>query len=101
MCNLLLDENLDVNIQNCDGNSPLHFLVRVKQPNLEDLLLEIIKKYIAKGGKVSVVNKYRETPLHCCFRGFASVGKLLLEHKADPNALTLFVFILIICIIFY
>lgn len=53
MCDLLLDENIDVNVQNADGNSALHLLVRVKQPDLEESLLNVIKKYIARGGNVS------------------------------------------------
>ena len=97
MCEKLLrfETLIDVNIKNNDGNTPLHYLVRLSNTN-DHQLLTVIQSMIEKGADVNCANKYGETPLHCCFRGIPPVAKLLLSSNANPNALSLFFFYLIL-----
>lgn len=87
MCGVLLEEELDVNVQTSDGNSILHFLVRINHS--ENELLSVVQKVIQRGGNVHALNKYDETPLHICAkRGLPSVAQLLIDAHANVNAST-------------
>ncbi len=47
-----------VNIRNCDGNVPLHFISR------SFLNQKILSTMMKKGVDINARNKYEETPLH-------------------------------------
>lgn len=89
MCEALLAVNgIDVTLQNSDGNTVLHYLVRIRMdgPDL-DRLLSVIECVISKGLDVNVANNYGEVPLHhSCFRNSLAVVELLLGADADVNA---------------
>ena len=83
MCEILLDnKDIDVNIVNKDGNTPLHYLVRHVED--DEVLYRVVRKIIELSANVNSRNKLKEAPLHqACFRGNATVVKILLEANAD------------------
>lgn len=88
----LLDEkDLDVTCQNADGNSALHYLVRLRcGANKRELRLDVLRKLLSRDPEgVHRHNKNGETPLHAaCFSGNLDTCELLLDAHSDPNART-------------
>jgi ankyrin repeat protein len=78
---------IQVNMQNADGNTALHYLSRKKHDESVSSLLE--KLLFVKKANVNISNAIGERPLHCaCFRGEIETVKLLLKANADPNVIT-------------
>jgi len=87
ICKLLLSvDEIDVTKRNKDGASVLHYLVR--HP-LTEKRKEVILTIVGKGLDISCGSRHGETPLHSTsFRGHNDVVQFLLEHGANPNAIT-------------
>ena len=76
---LVIDCGVNPNIQNKDGDTPLHSAALNGKSEVVKLLLE-------HGADPNIQNKDGMTPLHFATeRGSPEVVKLLLEHGADPN----------------
>ena len=76
---LLLEHNPDVNIQDGDGSTPLHWCAIKGNGNLCRLLLE-------HNADVNIRDKHGYTPLHWPARvGNEHLCRLLLEHNAMPR----------------
>src|ERR1700733_5173884 len=76
----LLKQHVDVNAQQGDGASALHWAANLDNLTIADLL-------IRAGGRVDVANDLGSTPLHlaCTNRSAAMVDRLL-GTKANPNS---------------
>jgi|SRR5579863_2141696 len=76
----LLKQHVDVNAQQGDGASALHWAANLDNLTIADLL-------IRAGARVDAVNDLGSTPLHlaCTNRSSAMVGRLV-EAKANANA---------------
>jgi ankyrin repeat protein len=95
LCKLLLKYSADVNMQDKDGNTPLHWAVRKGNESLLLLMLEngagtsVIVRLLLENGastSVNVQNTDGQTPLHLAvlIRN-ESVVRLLLANGADVN----------------
>ena len=79
LCRLLLEHNADVNVEDKDGYTPLHWCVRDGKENLGRLFLE-------HNADVNMKDYSGYTPLHwCAGEGTENLCRLLLEHNADVN----------------
>lgn len=82
---LLENPKSNVNLVDCDGNTPLHiFCKNYKTPKCEDL----ITTYITKGASVNAKNAQGETPLHyAVFNPSLKVliAECLLKAGANPD----------------
>jgi ankyrin repeat protein len=86
---MLDDPELDVAIANTDGNTSLHYLVRLRcGPKKRDMRIQMLKKLIARNPSiVGIANKKHEFPLHYAC-GTSDAALVLLEHGADVNVVT-------------
>ncbi|MGO4877556.1 ankyrin repeat domain-containing protein [Pedobacter psychrotolerans] len=88
--NLLIKFGADVNIQDIDGKSPLHYLGD-DNPDSKGNQLEIAKSLIENGASISLLDNYKNNPLIAIvsYPGEDEVRiplvKLLLENGADIN----------------
>lgn len=77
---VLLKQGVDVNAQEGDGSTALHFAAYFDNPGMADLL-------IRAGARVDRANDLGATPLHlACNNGSAAMVDRLLAGKANPNA---------------
>ena len=89
----LVDAGSDVNAQDNEGNTPLHFAV--KRLNREKLLARdyegIVRLLLEKKADVHIVNIAGATPLHTAsaFRADPSAVEMLIHAGADVNLKTL------------
>ena len=76
----LLETSVNIEVQNCDGNAPLHLAAQCENPLLTILLL-------SKKANVKVINILGNTPLHeaATFQNGDSL-KALIEADAELNA---------------
>jgi len=75
---LLLRHGADINAQGVDGGTPLENAVSYGHT-------EMVKCLLANGAQVNARAIYGRTPLHvAAWRDDAAIGRLLLEHGADP-----------------
>ncbi len=84
------ETNLNLNIRDKDGNSPLHVLISNSLNDLtEDRKLEIIDKMLINNGVlINAYNNLNITPLHLAAKKqYGKILKYLLDKGADPNAL--------------
>ncbi len=84
---LLETENIDVNIQNGNGNSPLHLACVSGKIKIVELLLN----YKINGNYVTNTNlqdKYKYTALHYVYYDHIKIVKLLLDHKINGRYVT-------------
>jgi ankyrin repeat protein len=83
MCKLLLSqEDTAVHLENTDGNTPLHYLVRHAGS------VDTIQLLLARKADPNAKNSHAETALHyACMRGHEEIVSFLLKNGADPNAL--------------
>src|ERR1017187_10067471 len=76
----LLKQHPDVNAQQGDGATALHWAANLDNLTIADLL-------IRAGARVDVANDLGSTPLHlACTNRSAPMVDRLLEAKANPNA---------------
>ncbi|HYK58525.1 MAG TPA: ankyrin repeat domain-containing protein [Bryobacteraceae bacterium] len=76
----LLNQHTDVNAQQGDGSTALHFAAYFDNLTIADLL-------IRAGARVNTPNDLGSTPLHlACNNGSAAMAERLLAAKANPNA---------------
>src|SRR5215471_9568887 len=76
----LLTQRVDVNSQQGDGSTALHFAAYSDNLTIADLL-------IGAGARVDAANDLGSTPLHlACNNGSAAMVERLLTAKANPNA---------------
>ncbi len=82
----LLDRNINVNNQNKDGNTALHYLAEPYDEN--DDTIHIITKLIEHNGDVNIRNKYGNTPLWTATfnsKGkYLSIVEVMIKFGADP-----------------
>ncbi len=75
----LVDDGVDVNAEDLDGNRALHWAVRSDAAEAAGRLLE-------SGADPAVENRHGVTPLYLAAEnGNASIARLLIEAGADPN----------------
>ena len=83
--NLLIRENADVTLASHNGYTPLHWAFK-KNINIE-IVDTLIKHTIKYNGNINAKNEDGYTPLHlACKAGTAEHIKLLIDNKADVNA---------------
>jgi hypothetical protein len=89
----LVDAGSDVNAQDNEGNTPLHFSVkRINRENLPKQDYDgIIRLLLAKKGDVHIVNLGGISPLHTAvaFKADPSAVEMLIQAGADVNLKTL------------
>jgi len=74
--------NMDLNIQDRDGNTPLHYAV-------DHDAVDIVRDLLDLGAEINIANSYRETPLHSAASWSpvtSEIVRLLLENGADVTA---------------
>ena len=75
-----LDEGVDVNAKDADGQTPLHFAAYHGHKEIVELL-------IVKGADVNAKDVGETTPLHfAAWLGYKEIAKLLITEGADVNA---------------
>src|SRR5437667_10986008 len=75
----LVQQKVDVNTPGKDGTPALHWVIRVDD-------LEIAQLLIRAGADVKYIDRYGVTPLYlACTNGNAAMISLLLDAGADPN----------------
>ena len=75
---VLLDRGVNVNIQNNDGDTPLHAACWNS--------VECVKLLLDQGINVNIPNNYGSTSLHCaCINNSIETAKLLLDNGAKKN----------------
>lgn len=92
MAKMLLDQpDISLEVLNEDGNSVLHFLVRLNDPDISDLQVELIQGILKKRFNVNSTNNLKETPLHCCcmYGSLAAATALIEDGKPDISPSTL------------
>lgn len=79
---------IDVTLQNSDGNTVLHYLVRIRVEGEQlQRLLTVLEGVICQGLDVNVANNFGEVPLHhSSLRNSPAIVELLLGADADVNA---------------
>lgn len=76
----LIAAGADLNIQNNEGDTALHYAVNWIHP-------EVCKLLINAGANVNIQNKQGETPLHCAAKkGFYDVVEIVLSARPDLEA---------------
>jgi ankyrin repeat protein len=82
LINTLLDHPAtNVNLQNCEGTSPLHLAVSSYEEHEA-----LVKEMLRRTASISLRNSSDETPLHlACLKGYSSSVSLLLAEGADPS----------------
>ena len=91
---LMSQREIDVNKQNEEGNTAMHYVVRnrIENENSLELQLHIVQLMLKLGVDLRIKNKLGETALHtACFQGNVSVARVLLQAFADPNSITTYV----------
>ncbi len=79
LVSLLLKTQIDVNIQDKKGRTPLHEAANMG-------FLKIIKDLISAGAKVNVQDRYGMTPLMDAVKnGYVKTASILLKHGANPS----------------
>eukprot|EP01103_Thecamoeba_quadrilineata_P015228 TRINITY_DN4744_c0_g1_i2.p1 TRINITY_DN4744_c0_g1~~TRINITY_DN4744_c0_g1_i2.p1 ORF type:complete len:241 (-),score=24.18 TRINITY_DN4744_c0_g1_i2:276-998(-) len=87
VCSMLMSKDaIDMSLQNEDGNSALHFLVR-KSTNCDAVLYEqLLITATVKGASVYLHNNNGEMPLHvACFKGNDLAVKFLIPTYCHPD----------------
>lgn len=85
-------EAVDVNARDKDGNTSLHWQVRLCQDHDVDLRMKIIRDLIAQGADVNAKENNGHTPLDFVAsstflkRGWIDLAELLITKGADPNS---------------
>merc|ERR1711998_469802 len=75
----MLDEGVDVNVQDENGNSPLHVAAQQGLKRIAKLLLR-------RGAKINAVNLAGNTVLHYCFTySFEELGEYFISKGADDS----------------
>jgi len=76
----LLNEGIDIDTRNNNGETPLHVAARKGH-------LKVVELLLTKGAELDARNKYSMTPTHrAAYAGHVEVVKLLLSKGADVNA---------------
>ena len=76
---LLQEEGTDVNAQDQNGMTPLHYTATNGEVDLAELL-------ISRGADVKIRDDEGNTPLHWAVQNsFTAIARMLLENGADPN----------------
>lgn len=78
----LIQNKVDVNIHDIDGNTPLHIAAMKCE-------LEIIKVLIREGSDLNAKNNKLQTPLHVVGQGFEPLFRDILEKGDDTEILNL------------
>lgn len=83
---VLVNAGADVNITNCNGDTPLHLIAGYSD---NEGVEKIVRLLIERGINVNVQNRENRTPLHCAINtGEVETVRLLVEeYKANVNAM--------------
>jgi len=77
---------LNINYQDSDGNTALHYICSHKSQK-KDVILYIVKTFLQHDIDVNIQNNKGFTPLmYACQNDNEDVARLLIHHKADINA---------------
>jgi ankyrin repeat protein len=83
----LIEAGAEVNIQDADGNSPLHAVVQREVETVENGFERSTRILLENGADPNAKNKSGITPIHsAAFGGLVPVVRLLLEKGVDVNA---------------
>lgn len=87
---MILQGCRDVNVENDDGTTALHYFVRGRYPDgMNGRAESILHGFIRKGADLNARNRYKETPLHCAIvNRRVHMVRALLGAGADPNVST-------------
>ena len=79
----LIESGVDLNSQDKNGNSPLHWASSFRRYEYIDIVLALIKK----GADLNIQNRHGSTPLHLsCRHGQKDIALTLIEKGADLNS---------------
>lgn len=82
----LVQQGVDLNCQDLQGNTPLHYLNGFGDPQVPTYLDMLARLVINRGANPNIVNDKGDTPLSCAARcGNSRMIKYLLTHGAEPE----------------
>eukprot|EP00833_Pecoramyces_ruminatium_P014841 jgi/Orpsp1_1/1188873/evm.model.d7180000067864.1 len=82
-----LKSRLNINYQDADGNTVLHYICSHKSQK-KDIILYIVKLFLQHHADINIQNHKGFTPLmYACLSENEDVAKLLINHHADINAI--------------
>lgn len=82
---LLINCNVNINVVNINGMTPLHMLLSRIPANLS-AIYEYVELLINEGAIVNAINNNNTMPLHyACWNGYTPIVKLLIDANADVN----------------
>eukprot|EP01103_Thecamoeba_quadrilineata_P011127 TRINITY_DN2591_c0_g1_i1.p1 TRINITY_DN2591_c0_g1~~TRINITY_DN2591_c0_g1_i1.p1 ORF type:complete len:882 (+),score=166.67 TRINITY_DN2591_c0_g1_i1:189-2834(+) len=91
LCEILLKhDSTRADIVNCDGTSPLHYLVRIEIDGTTEKQIKLFKTVfdlmITRNARIDQITFLGESPLHqACNKGNVTAVNLLLINKAPTN----------------
>lgn len=83
------DCGIDINIKDCNGETPLHYIFRFSNYSSDDQQYKNAEYLIHNGADVNIKGYDDETPLHkACHNNTPKIAKLLLDNGANVSAQT-------------
>jgi ankyrin repeat protein len=81
MLDILLDRQVDVNVRNSEGRTPVFFAVMLKR-------LDVVQKLVEAGAKLEVSDGCSHTPLYYArMLGDATIERFLIDHRLTQTVI--------------